>query len=143
MQTYVNPFQQLRDEMTRLLGGFFGPSFDGLWPGGANDQPAINLWDQGDDLMAEMELPGVKSEQIDVSVAGDQLTVKVERPDTIKEDVIYHRRERPTGSFSRTMTLPYGIDASRVEADWKNGVLTLKLPKAESAKPRKINVASA
>jgi HSP20 family protein len=138
MELYVNPFRQLRSEMDRLLGSFMGPAFDGM-----RGQPAVNVWDDGDVLMAEMELPGVKAEQIDVSVERDQLTIKVERPEVAEEDITYHRRERPTGSFSRVLTLPCEINSEGVEADLKNGVLTLRLPKAEAAKPRKINVTSA
>ncbi len=113
MQVYVNPFRQLRSEMDRLLGGFIGPAFDGLLPGAIRGQPAVNVWDQGDVLMVEMELPGVKNEQIDVSVKGDQLTIKVERPDVAEDGVTYHRRERPAGSFSRALTLPCEIDSER------------------------------
>src|SRR3972149_2787670 len=139
MQVYLNPLQQLRNEMDHLLGGFFRPALDGLFPGAVSNQPAINLWDQGEKLVTEMELPWVKGEQIDVSVAGDQLTIDVERPDTIQQGVVYHRRERPTGSFTRVLALPCAINADRVEADLQNGILTLRLPKAESIKPRKIN----
>ena len=143
MQVYSNPFRQLRGEMDRLLSGVLGPTFNGILPGVVRDQPAVNVWDKGEELMVEMEVPGVKSEEIDVSVAGDVLTIKVERPDATHEDVTYHRRERPAGSFTRMLTLPYAIDAKSVEADLQQGVLTLKLPKAEAAKPRKITVGSA
>jgi HSP20 family protein len=143
MHVYVNPFQQLRSEMNNLLGGFFGPASNGVSQGLVRGQPAVNAWDKGEELMVEMELPGVKSEQIDVSVSGDELTIKVDRPEASEEGVIYHRRERPTGSFTRALTLPCAVDAQRVEADLAEGVLTLRLPKAEAAKPRKITVASA
>ncbi len=143
MQIFVNPIQQLRSEMDNLLGGFFGPTFDGLSRGFVRGQPAVNVWDQSEELMVEMEVPGVKSQQIDVSVAGDELTIKVQRPDVSEESVTYHRRERPTGNFTRVLSLPCAVDANRVEADLAEGVLTLRLPKAEAAKPRKINVASA
>jgi HSP20 family protein len=143
MQIYSNPFRQLRGEMDRLLSGVLGPTFNGFVPGVGRDQPAVNVWDKGDKLMVEMEVPGVKGEEIDVSVTGDELTIKVERPDAVQADVTYHRRERPAGSFARMLTLPYAIDANSVQADLQQGVLTLKLPKAETAKPRKIAVASA
>jgi HSP20 family protein len=139
MQVLVNPFQQLRTEMDRLLGGFFSPTFDGLHSG-QHGQPAVNLWDQGEQLIVEMEVPGVKSEQIDVSVAGDELTVKIERPDVTPQNTTYHRRERPTGDFTRVLSLPCPINADRVQAELAEGVLTLKLPKSEAVKPRKINV---
>ena len=143
MQVYLNPFRQLRDEMDHLLGGVFTPAYEGFSPAAGRGQPAVNLWDQGDELVLEMELPGVKSQQIDVSVAGDELTIKVERPDVSEEGVAYHRRERPTGAFTRAMSLPCAVNADRVDAELDKGVLTLRLPKTEAAKPRKIAVASA
>src|SRR3972149_6728649 len=143
MTVYVNPFRQLRREMDRLPTGFFPTTFDEFLPGFVRGQPAVNIWDQGEELMVEMEVPGVKSNQIDISVTGAELTVKVERPDLTQEDVIYHRRERPTGIFTRVLQLPCAVDAQRVQADLHEGVLNLSLPKAETAKPRKINVATA
>jgi HSP20 family protein len=142
MQILVNPIQQLRSEMDNLLGGFFGPTFDGLSRGFIRCQPAVNVWDKGEELMVEMEVPGVKNEQIDVSVTGDELTIKAQRPDVSEEGVTYHRRERPTGDFTRVLSLPCAVDANRVEAELAEGVLTLRLPKAEAAKPRKITVAA-
>lgn len=136
------PFNQLRDEMDRLLTGFFGPTVEGVLPAVFRNQPAANVWEQGDALQIEMELPGVKNDQVDISVAGGELSVKIDRPEIAQEGVTYHRRERAVGSFSRTLKLPLEVDANRVEAELRDGVLLITLPKAESAKPRKINVAS-
>ena len=136
------PFHQLRHEMDRLLTGFLGPTADGFLPGVFRSQPAINVWEQNDALKVEMELPGVKSEQVDISVAGGELSIKINAADAAHEGVTYHRRERPVGSFSRIVRLPVEVDADRVEADLRDGVLTITLPKAASAKPRKINVTS-
>jgi HSP20 family protein len=138
-----HPLGQLRDEMDRLWGGFFGPAADGVVPTLFRSQPAANIWEQGDALLVELELPGVKSDQLDISVVGDELTVKVERPDVAQEGVTYHRRERPVGSFTRVLRLPIEVNSERVEAELHDGVLLVTLPKAESAKPRKINVATA
>ncbi len=136
-----NPFFQLRDEMDRLLTGFFGAA-DGILPPVFRNQPAVNVWESGDALMVEMEVPGVKNDQFDISVAGEELSVKIDRPEAGPEGVIYHRRERPVGSFNRLVRLPVEVDAEHVEAELHDGVLTITLPKAESAKPRKINVAA-
>ena len=141
-RTTRHPLHQLRDEVDRLLTGVLGPAADGFLPGVFRSQPAINVWEQNDALKVEMELPGVKSEQVDISVAGGELSIKVNAPDVAQEDVTYHRRERPVGSFSRIVRLPVEVDADRVEADLHDGVLTITLPKAESAKARKINVTS-
>jgi HSP20 family protein len=139
-QNTRHPLNQLRNEVDRLLTGFLGPGTEGVLPGIFRNQPAVNVWEQQDSLKVEMELPGVKSDQLDISVAGAELSVKVNRPDVDQEDVTYHRRERPVGTFSRIVRLPIEVDANRVEADLRDGVLTITLPKAESAKPRKINV---
>jgi HSP20 family protein len=140
MTVYFNPLHQLRREMDRLLGGVLGPTLDGIWPGGARGQPAVNLWDAGENLKVEMELPGVKQEQIDISASGSELTVRVDRPELVEEKVTYHRRERPTDSFNRVIQLPCEVNPDGVAAELRDGVLTLTLPKAETAKPRKIDV---
>jgi HSP20 family protein len=142
MQIYVNPLRQLRNEMDHLLGDIFAPALEGFSPIAVRGQPAVNLWDHAEELLLEMELPGVKAEQIDVSVAGDELTIKVERPEVAEDGVTYHRRERPTGGFTRALSLPCTVNSEGVNAELSNGVLTLRLPKSEAAKPRKITVAS-
>jgi HSP20 family protein len=136
-----HPFHQLRDGMDRLFTGVFGPTAESMLPPKFRSQPAVNVWEQGEKLLVEMELPGIKSDQVDVSVAGGELTIKIDRPETPEEDIRYHRRERPVGSFTRVLRLPVEVDANRVEAGLHDGVLTVTLPKAEIAKPRKISVA--
>jgi HSP20 family protein len=138
---YFNPLHQLRSEMDRLLTGFLGPGSNG---GSAvsRGQPAVNLWDHHDSLMLEMEIPGVKSEQIDISVAGAELTIQVKRPEVAEEGVNFHRRERPVGDFARVLQLPCEVDSEKVSAELRNGILTLTLPKAEAVKPRKISITS-
>ena len=138
-----HPIHQLRDEMDRLLTGFAGRAPNVGWPFVGRGHPAANLWEEGDTLMVEMELPGVESDQVDISVAGGELTIEVKRPDLHEEGVVYHRRERSSGDFHRTLRLPADVDTSKVEAKLQDGVLTVSLPKAESAKPRKIKVSPA
>lgn len=135
-----HPLHQLRNEMDRLLTGFFGPAADGFLTAAFRNQPAVNVWEQDDALKVEMELPGVKKEQIDIAVAGGELSIKIDRPESTEEEVVFHRRERPTGPLTRVLRLPIEVNADRVEAALRDGVLTVTLPKAESAKPRKINV---
>ncbi len=136
-----HPFYQLRDGMDRLLSGVLGPTVECMLPPAFRSQPAVNVWEQDEALLVEMELPGIKSEQVDISVAGGELSVKIDRPEVEQANVKYHRRERPVGSFTRVLRLPVEVDANRVEAELREGVLTITLPKAEAAKPRKINVA--
>jgi HSP20 family protein len=126
--------------MDRLLSSFVGNFADGGRPWVDRGQPSINLWETGEAVVAEAELPGVQEDQIDISVVGNELTLKVERPELQKEGVTFHRRERPSGSFVRVVRLPTEVNADHVQADLRNGVLTVTLPKAESARPRKIHV---
>jgi HSP20 family protein len=139
MTVYFNPFHQLRSEMDRLLNGFLGSTNGGTACGDVG-LPAVNMWDKNDALMLELELPGVKNDQIDISIVGLDLTIKVQRPDVAEEGVTYHRRERPVGDFARVLRLPCEVSADKVTAELQNGILTLTLPKAEVAKPRKISV---
>ena len=136
-----HPLHQLRDEMDRLLTGFMGSPGDGLSM--FRRQPAANVWERPDAFMVEIEAPGVISEQLEISVVGNELSIKIQRPEAAEEGVTYHRRERPQGTFGRVLRLPTEIDADHVVAELRDGVLTLTLPKAESAKPRKISVAGA
>ena len=137
------PLDQLRGEMDRLLSGFFGEVPDGPWLGERRGQPSINVWETSEAIMVELEVPGVKHDQFDISVAGGELSVKIERPDVRQQGVTYHRQERPVGTFTRILRLPAEVDAGRVEAELRDGVLTIRLPKAESARPRKIVVSHA
>ncbi len=130
---------QLRDEVNRLFSGVM-ENVNGPWFAAGRNAPAVNLWERPDALEVELEVPGVRSEHVDLSVAENELTIRIQRPETAEEGVVYHRRERPTGAFQRVLRLPVPVDAERVAADLRNGVLKITLPKAESARPRKINV---
>ena len=102
--------------------------------------PALNLWDDGENFHAEAELPGFKIEDLDLAVAGSELHIQGKRETPFGKDWAVHRRERPSGEFSRTIRFPAEIDAELVQAALKDGVLSITLPKAPSAKPRKIEV---
>ena len=135
-----NPLHQFRNEMDRLFNGFLGQAGETFLPALLRCQPAVNLWEQDDAMMVELEIPGVVKDQIDVSVVGKELSLRINRPDAESPGVVYHRRERPVGNFSRVLPLPSEVDANRVTAELRDGVLTITLPRAESAKPRKINI---
>jgi len=134
------PVDQLRREMDRLFNGFLGSGGDVSLPMSGRGRPAVNVWETEGALNVELELPGIQSDQVDLSVIGDELSIKVDRPDVGEEGVTYHRRERGVGSFTRVLRLPVEIDAERVGAEMRHGVLTVTLPKAESARLRKIEV---
>ena len=135
-----DPIHQLRREMDRLWSNVVGDNLEPPWAGIVRGHPAVNLWETADAVYAELETPGVKSDQVEISVVGDQLSIKVEQPEAEQEGVTYHRRERPVGSFSRLLRLPCPVEAGAVEAELHNGVLTIKLPKTKEARPRKIHV---
>ncbi len=135
-------FGQLSDEVNRVFGGLL-PSVDGA-PGRCTRTPALNAWEQGDRLFIELEVPGLAMEDIDVEVLDDELTITGRRQTkTDDETVTYHRRERGCGEFTRTLRLPDDIDAEKIEAALKSGILTITLPKVEAAKPRQIAVQTA
>lgn len=99
--------------------------------------PALNLWEDAERFVVEAEVPGVKAEAVDIQLLDGTLFLKVTRE---AEPANYLRRERFAGTFQRTLDLPSGLDADRVDASLKDGVLTITLPKAEAAKPRRVPV---
>jgi HSP20 family protein len=103
--------------------------------------PAVDIYDKGNEVVIHAELPGMKKDEIDVRVENNVLTVRgqKERKDEVKEDG-YFRTERVYGSFSRSFSLPSTVDATKISAEYKDGVLTLSVPKAEEAKARQIDV---
>ncbi len=132
-----NQLQQLQDEMNRLVerwGTNGGQS-------GAGSYPAVNVWEDPEALHVEAELPGLNLKDLEIHVTGNnQLTIKGERKPNVPEKSVWHRQERGFGQFVRVLTLPFEIDANKVEARFENGVLLLNLPKHAAAKPRKITV---
>ena len=130
------------DAIDRL--NWFKHQVNQLWNGALAAEtaayPALNLWDDGENFHTEAELPGFKIEDVDLAVAGHELQIRGRRETPVRKDWAVHRRERPSGEFSRTITFPAEIDADRVQAVFKDGVLSIVLPKAPSAKPRKIEV---
>ncbi len=136
-----HPVHQLRDEMDRLLSGFFGDLTGGS--SASRGRPPINVWEDGDAINVELEIPGAKTEQVDVSVVENELLIKVDGPEPEEEGTTYHRRERGVDGASRTVRLPVEVDADNVSAELRDGVLTIRLPKAELAGARKIEVTSA
>jgi HSP20 family protein len=108
---------------------------------GAGAFPALNVWEDDDAYHVSSELPGLELEDLEILVnGGKQLTIKGERKEPQVDDATWHRRERGFGSFARAVDLPGLVDSERVQARFHNGVLTVDLPKAEQAKPRRITV---
>jgi len=104
--------------------------------------PAINIYDDGETYMIRAEVPGVDKAKLDISAKGNQVSIRGERsfaPAT--ESVAYHRRERETGLFHRVVTLPTHVAANKIAANYKNGVLEIFCPRAESEKSHKVQIA--
>lgn len=139
-----SPFRHLsvlRSEIDRL----FDSPLDALT---SNSQqflngwlPTVDLYEDHDQLVLKAELPGMKREDIDISLHGDVLTLSGERTeDEAFEKAETYRAERFLGRFQRTFTLPVAVEATKVQATYKDGILTVTLPKAEEARPKQIQV---
>jgi len=127
--------RQLQREMNTIFESAFGRREGAM--------PACNVWTGDEDVLVTCELPGVTMEDLDISVMGDTLTIAGSRKGEDVDRSAYHRRERRTGPFSRSIQLPTRVDPAKVEADYKNGVLNVRLAKAAEEKPRKIEIKSA
>lgn len=107
----------------------------------ASGYPAINIWTNEEGQFVSAEMPGVRVEDIDIRVEGDTLTISGERgADEIPEGAQFHRKERGFGKFLRAIQLPFAVDVDKVEADFKNGFLNIRLPKTEAEKPKLISI---
>jgi HSP20 family protein len=131
-----DPFLEMRrmqQEMNQRLAG--------LTPGTAQEFPPINLWIGEDSVAVTAELPGIAPDEVDLTVRENTLTLKGERePRPEDEKSVWHRRERPYGSFSRTVQLPFRVDPEQVEARFANGLLEVELHRPEADRPKKIEI---
>lgn len=129
----------LRDEINRL----FDFSFNGA-DGGSEAfnvwAPALDVLEDKDNLVVRTELPGMKKEEIDISLHDNIITISGERKQEKKHEGETSREERFFGRFTRSMRLPKAVDVSKVKAVYLDGILTVTLPKAEDAKPRQIQI---
>ena len=139
----VDPFREIaamHDRMSRLFGDVYlrdeDTGFRGTWT------PVVDIYEtEGHDLVLKAELPGMRREDIEVSVENSTLVLKGNKAFDIEvKEENYRRIERAYGAFHRSFTLPSTVDSSKVSADYKNGVLTVKLPFREEAKPRTIAI---
>lgn len=140
------PFRELsafRKEMDDLWNRFFGETpfrqaFSHEWA------PSVDISETKDNVLVKAELPGLEAKDIDVSMSGDVLNIKGEKKkEAEKKDEHYHCCERYTGSFQRSFRLPVGVQSDKVKATFKDGVLTVTLPKAEKAKKKQIEIKTA
>lgn len=137
-----DPFRDLtslRDEMNRLFNRTVG---EGVSSGSAWT-PAVDIFDTEEAIVLRAELPGLSTEDIEIEIDDNVLTLKGERrfQEAVDEGRFY-RLERAYGHFQRSVTLPQGVKADEISADFENGVLSVRVPKADEVKPRKIAIAA-
>lgn len=133
-------------EMENILGSIgFGRAIEpGLVsPYALRNYPRIEVREEAERFTVTALLPGIEPQALEMTVLGNTLTLSGERKTEAPQGVTWHRRERGTGKFLRTIDLPAEIDADQVKADFANGVLTVALPKAAAAKPKRIAIAAA
>ncbi|HXV95430.1 MAG TPA: Hsp20/alpha crystallin family protein [Gaiellaceae bacterium] len=139
------PFRELaalQNEMSRWMGGLSG----GVAPGNGQSStwlPSVDVWETEDELVLSFDLPGIDEDAIAVELDDDVLTVSGERERTSEHSgERFYRFERRFGTFSRSVTLPPGVKEEAISADYRNGVLEIRIPKPEEQKPRRIKVGS-
>jgi len=139
-----DPFRQLstlRSEIDRLFEEPFSALSEGMQPFMSGWSPALDVFEDRDNLTVKAELPGMKKEDIEISLHDGVLTLSGERKEAQKFDQgEIHRSERFVGKFQRTLTLSTTVDIDNVKATYKDGILTVVLPKSEQAKPKQIQV---
>ena len=137
----LDRWSNLRDELNSLFDLPFLSNINrqDLFSGWS---PALDLYQNTDNVVAVIELPGMRKEDIEISLHDGTLTIAGERKSSSSDGENAERTERYVGSFRRSITLPARVDANKVSATYRDGILTVTLPKAEEAKPKRIQVAS-
>jgi HSP20 family protein len=126
--------QRTPADLNRLFGGLL------FYP--TAEFPSLDLWTSTDGAIAALEVPGIDSETLDITIRRDTITVRGSRPaEPVDDRTIVHRQERLHGPFARTFVLPFRIDANKASAKFERGVVILTLPRPEDDKPRHIKVA--
>lgn len=139
----MEPFYRPLDTFSEveLLARKFWDSWQPLSSRAIGFSPRMDMYEHKDELVMRVEFPGVKKEDIDVSLEGDELTIEVEKKrEEVAEEACYYSCERSFGHYSRTISLPFPVDADKISSTFENGLLEVKLPKAEAAKAKHIEV---
>jgi HSP20 family protein len=133
---YGDPFARLQDELERMLSTV-EDAFGGVYP-------PLNVFDAGEEVILKAELPGVDPSKLEVEVRDNTVTVSGERSaDTPEKNAAFHRRERVDGRFRRVSRLPARLQGDEAKAEYKHGVLTVRIPKTKEVRPRRVEVAAA
>lgn len=132
-------FERLRREMDEVFGRFAG---GGLASARSNVFPPVNVYETHDAYVLTAEVPGLRIEDLNVTIESGRVTLRGERKIEFPESASLHRRERQSGFFRRAVDLPQPVESEKVEAHYRNGVLVVKLPKTAASRPRQIDVQS-
>lgn len=134
----VREMMTLREAMDRLFDDAFTRP---LSMSAVSAMPAIDLYQTADEIVVKAVLPGLKPDEVQISVTGEVLTLRGEfKQQEEKKEATWHMREQRYGSFERSIMLPTEVQTDKAKADFENGILTVSLPKAEAVKPRTINI---
>jgi HSP20 family protein len=136
---YADPFETLF-AFQRALENRLSSDWLGTTTAGTGSYPPINVFQQGDDLVAIVELPGVNKEELNIQAKENTIRIAGRKAIDYPENVSLHRRERLSGVFDRTLVVPMQIDSDRIKAEYNNGLLALFIPRAERDKPRNIQI---
>jgi HSP20 family protein len=137
---YDEGLSNLQQHVSRLFGGLIGEevSRSGRRSGWV---PAMDVVETPEAVVVHAELPGIDPDSLDISVTGDYLELRGEKPDEqLPEKTSWYRFERTVGSFRRTLYLPVAVDANGIEAEERHGLLTIRLPKKPEVLPKKISI---
>ena len=137
-----DPFSDLRTTMDRLFDEGFSRPWRLMTTQDYEASFPVEVSQTDQEIEVKAALPGIRPEDVDITVANDVLTIKAQHKEETVQDSKrdYYRREIRYGSFHRSMNLPVSVDADKAEAHYENGVLTLRLPKAESLRPKQIRI---
>jgi HSP20 family protein len=140
----LNDVSLLQNQMNRLFDSALKGWTSGDSGGTTSWVPAADIYETDDDLVVNLDLPGVNPKVVDVRVENNVLTIRGERQfDQKQNSENYHRVERSYGPFGRSFTLSTSVNAEKIRATYESGVLTIVMPKAEAAKPRRIQITGA
>lgn len=134
----VSEIMTLREAMNQLFNDAYTRPMSS---GSMSVRPAIDLYQDNDNVVVKAAMPGLKAEDVEISITGDVLTLRGEyKQESEKKEATYHMREQHYGSFERAIQLPTDVQSDKAQADFEDGILSITLPKAERVKPRKIDI---
>jgi HSP20 family protein len=136
---YNDPFSAL-SALQRALESRISSGWMSTGTSGAGGYPPINIFQQGDDYVAIIELPGIDRSKLNIEAKGNTVRLHGSKTPDLPKEASVHRRERSFGAFDRIISLPVPINVEQIRAEYRDGILALSLPPAESAKPRTIKI---